>query len=108
MRTIGRRQRLSKNTVSLAVLETAREAKDSIWIAKQFKPKWGHVFSIDGKVIRVFDPFAKEYQGTSAEKKYLLKKTWLCGVDVLTKDLPIHVFWLAGGQRACCLGDTDG
>ncbi|MCL5970089.1 MAG: hypothetical protein M1450_01130 [Patescibacteria group bacterium] len=90
MRTIGRRQHLSKNTVSLVVLEAAREAKDSIWIAKQFKPNWGHVFSIDGKIIRVFDPFAKDYAGTGAEKKYLLKKTWLCGVDVATKDLPYY------------------
>ncbi len=88
MRTIGRRKHLSKNTVSLVVLEAARKTKDSIWIAKQFKPNWGHVLSIDGKVIRVFDSFAKDYVGTSAEKKYLLKKTWLCGVDTLTKDLP--------------------
>lgn len=88
MRTIGRRKHLSKSTVSLVVLETARETKDSIWIAKKFQPKWGHVLSIDGKVVRVFDPFASEYQGSSAEKKYLLKKTWICGVDVLTKDLP--------------------
>lgn len=88
MRTIGRRKHLSKNTVSLVILETARETKDSIWIAKNLQPKWGHVLSIDGKVIRVFDPFAKEYQGTNAEKKYLLKKIWLCGVDVATKDLP--------------------
>lgn len=88
MRVIGRRKSLSKNTVSLAVTTICEQAKDSIWIAKQFKPKWGHVLSVDGKVIRVFDPFAKGYEGTRAEKKHLLKKTWLCGVDVLTKDLP--------------------
>jgi hypothetical protein len=88
MRTIGRRKNLSKSTVSLVVLEAAREAKGSIWIAKKFQPKWGQVLSVDGKVIRVFDPFAKEYQGSNAEKKYLLKKTWICGVDVATKDLP--------------------
>lgn len=88
MRTIGRRNHLSKNTVSLVVLEAARESKGSIWIAKKFQPKWGNVLSVDGKVIRVFDPFAKEHWGTNAEKKYLLKKIWLCGVDVATKDLP--------------------
>lgn len=88
MRTIGRRKHLSKSTVSLVVLETARETKDSIWIAKRLLPKWGNVLSVDGKIIRVFDPFAKEYQGTGAEKKYLLKKVWFCGVDVSTKDLP--------------------
>ncbi len=88
MRTIGRRKNLSKNTVSQVVLETAREAKGSIWIAEKFQPKWGNVLSVDGKVIRVFDLFAKDYQGTNAEKKYLLKKTWIAGVDVATKDLP--------------------
>lgn len=88
MRVIGRRKNLSKNTVSLAVTTICKQAKDSIWIAKKFQPKWGHVLSVDGKVIRVYDPFAKDYPGTSAEKKYLLKKTWLCGVDVATKDLP--------------------
>ncbi len=88
MRTIGRRKHLSKNTVSQVILETAREVKGSIWIAKNFQPRWGNVLSVDGKVIRVFDPFAKDYQGTNAEKKYLLKKTWIAGVDVATKDLP--------------------
>lgn len=88
MRTIGKRKHLSKNTVSQIVLEIAKKTKGSIWIAKRFRPKWGNVLSVDGKTIRVFDPFAKEYPGTRAEKKYLLKKTWLCGVDVTTKDLP--------------------
>lgn len=88
MRTIGRRKHLSKSTVSQVVLETAKEAKNSIWIAEKFQPNWGHVLSVDGKVIRVFDPFAKDYQGTNAEKKHLLKKTWIAGVDVKTKDLP--------------------
>lgn len=78
MRTIGRRKHLSKNTVSLVILEEARETRNSIWIAQQFKPNWGHVLSTDGKVIRVFDPLANDYAGTGAEKKYLLKKTWLC------------------------------
>lgn len=88
MRTIGKRKHLSKDTVSKTVLEIARQTKDSIWIAKHLLPKWGNVLSVDGKIIRVFDPFAKEYTGTRAEKKYLLKKIWFCGVDVTTKDLP--------------------
>lgn len=88
MRVIGRRKRLSKNTVSQAVTTICKQAKDSIWIAQKFKPKWGNVLSFDGKVIRVFDPFAKGYCGTSTEKKHLLKKIWFCGIDVLTKDLP--------------------
>lgn len=88
MRTIGKRNHLSKNTVSKTVLEISRQAKDSIWIAKKLQPKWGNVLSVDGKIIRVFDSFAKGYIGTRAEKKYLLKKVWFCGVDVATKDLP--------------------
>lgn len=88
MRVVGRRKGLSKNTVSLAITTICKQAKDSIWITKHLLPKWGNVLSVDGKIIRVFDPFAKEYEGTRAEKKYLLKKTWLRGVDVATKDLP--------------------
>lgn len=103
MRTIGRRKHLSKNTVSLVILEAAREAKDSIWIAERFKPKWGNVLSIDGKVIRVFDSFAKDYAGTSSEKKHLLKKTWICGIDVSTKDLPHYK--VADGENKTDLFD---
>jgi transposase-like protein len=88
MRVIGRREDLSKNTVSLAITTICKQTRDSIWIAKKFQPKWGNVLSVDGKIIRVFDPFAKGYIGTRAEKKYLLKKVWFCGVDVSTKDLP--------------------
>lgn len=88
MRTIGRRKHVSKNTVSQVVTSIAKQAKGSIWIAKQLKPRWGHVLSVDGKIIRVFNPGAKDYKGTRAEKSYQLKKTWIAGVDVLTKDLP--------------------
>lgn len=88
MRTIGRRKHLSKNTVSKVVTGTAKEVKGSIWVASNLKPNWGHVLSVDGKLIRVFNPLAKDYVGTSAEKKYQLKKSWIVGVDVLTKDLP--------------------
>ena len=88
MRVIGRRENLSKNTVSLAITTICEQTRDSIWIARKFQPKWGNVLSVDGKIIRVFDPFAKGYIGTRAEKKYLLKKVWFCGVDVVTKDLP--------------------
>lgn len=88
MRTIARRKKLSKTSVSLAVLAIAKQTKGSIWIAKHLKPNWGHVLSVDGKIIRVFNPGAKEYQGTSAEKAAQLKKTWIAGIDVLTKDLP--------------------
>jgi len=88
IRTIARRKRLSKTTVSLAVLKVAKTARGSIWIAKHLKPTWGHVLSVDGKVIRVFNPLAQYYQGSGSEKAWLLKKTWITGVDVLTKDLP--------------------
>lgn len=88
MRVIARRKHLSKTTVSLAVLTVAKEAKGSIWIAKHFKPNWGHVLSVDGKIIRVFNPLAQQFQGSGWEKASLLKKTWLAGVDVITKDLP--------------------
>lgn len=96
MRTIARRKKLSKTSVSQAVLAVAKEAKGSIWIAKHLKPNWGHVLSVDGKIIKVFDPLAKHFQGSNAEKLSLLKKTWLCGVDVLTKDLPHYA--VAGGE----------
>lgn len=88
MRTIARRKNLSKNTVSQVILNTAREAKDSIWISRNLKPKWGQVLSVDGKVIRVFGPSARVYAGSNAEKAWLLKKTWMASVDVQTKDLP--------------------
>lgn len=88
MRTIGRRKHLSKNTVSQTILDIAKQIKGSIWIAKNLKPNWGHALSVDGKIIRVFDPFAKEHEGTSSEKKHLLKKTWIAGIDVATKDIP--------------------
>lgn len=88
MRTIGRRKHVSKTTVSFAVTSIAKKVKGSIWIAKSLKPMWGNVLSVDGKIIRVFNPGAKNYQGTSAEKLAQLKKTWIVGVDVLTKDLP--------------------
>jgi hypothetical protein len=88
MRIIARRKRLSKNTVSQVILKIAEDAKGSIWIAKHFKPQWGRVLSVDGKVIRVFDPYAKEHPGSRAEKAWMLKKTWMAGVDVATKDLP--------------------
>jgi len=88
MRTIGRRKHLSKTTVSSAILETAKRTKGSIWISKHFQPNWGNVLSVDGKVIRVFDPLAKRYHGSGNERAALLKKTWFAGVDVLTKDLP--------------------
>jgi hypothetical protein len=88
MRTIARRKHLSKNTVSQAILHIAKETRGSIWIAKRFKPQWGHVLSVDGKVIRVFDPYAKDHPGSRAEKAWMLKKTWMAGVDVATKDMP--------------------
>lgn len=72
----------------MAVLEVAKEARGSIWIAKHLKPKWGHVLSADGKVIRVFNPLAQQFEGSNVERTYLLKKTWFAGVDVITKDLP--------------------
>lgn len=87
IRTIARRKKLSKTTVSLAVLKVAKETKGSIWIAKHLKPNWGHVLSVDGKVIRVFNPNARYYLGSGPEKAWLLKKTWFAGVDVITKDL---------------------
>lgn len=31
---------------------------------------------------------AQHYQGSGSEKAWLLKKTWIAGIDVLTKDLP--------------------
>lgn len=97
MRTIGRHKHISKYTVSLAVTTIAKEVKGSIWIAKHFKPRWGNVLSVDGKIIRVFNPGAQNYQGTSSEKKAQLKKTWITGIDVLTKDLPHY-----------CVADGEG
>lgn len=88
MRTIARRKHISKTTVSETVLEITEKVKDSIWISKHFEPKWGHVLSVDGKMIRVFNRLAQNFVGSGAEKSYLLKKSFLCGVDVLTKDLP--------------------
>ncbi len=97
IRTIARRKHLSKTTVGETILEIAKQTKGSVWIAKHFKPKWGHVLSVDGKIIRVFNPGAKDYKGTGPEKAAQLKKTWIAGVDVLTKDLPHY-----------CVADGEG
>ena len=72
----------------MAVLEVGRNVKGSIWIAKHLKPNWGHVLSVDGKAIRVFNPLAQQFEGSHVERTYLLKKSWFAGVDVITKDLP--------------------
>jgi len=97
MRTIARRKHLSKTTVSAAITNAVKTVKDSVWIAKHFNPHWGHVLSVDGKFIRVFNPLAQKFQGSGAEKKWILKKVWIAGVDILTKDLPHY---------AVCDGET--
>lgn len=88
IRTIARRKHLSKTTVFQAVHQTVKDVKDSIWIARNLKPQWGHVLSIDAKFVRVFQPKTNQIFVSVWEKKWVLKKAWIVGVDVLTKDLP--------------------
>lgn len=87
-RVIGRRKSLSKNTVSNIITSACCQTRDSLWVASHFKPKWGQVLSFDGKIVRVFNSLAQHYEGSLWERKSLLKRTWLCGIDVKTKDLP--------------------
>lgn len=88
VRIIARRQHLSKTTVSEVINDTVKTVKDSIWIAQHVKPQWGQVLSVDGKFVRVFHPVAHKLEVSGWEKKWILKKAWIVGVDIMTKDLP--------------------
>lgn len=65
--------------------------KDSAWIAENFKLSWSGVLAVDGKSIRVYNHLAKKLdlsKLTKLERMYLHKKTWICGIDYGTGDLP--------------------
>lgn len=87
-RTLQREEGFDKNTILASVHEVAFKAKDSAWIAKNLKPKWDGILSFDGKLIRVYSPYARINGSSFKQKAMLLKQTWLVGVDTKTKDLP--------------------
>lgn len=66
------------------------KAKDSVWIAKKFSPRWSGILVFDGKIVRVYDKLSKQLKGkiSDCELNWLNKKTWLCGIDYGTGDLP--------------------
>lgn len=65
------------------------EAKDSYWVAEHLKPRWSGTLVFDGKVIKIYDWFAKRFKGLPKDEyRAMHRKTWLCGKDYDTGDLP--------------------
>ncbi|MCK5472246.1 transposase [Candidatus Gracilibacteria bacterium] len=89
-RTIQKRNRLTKNTACKTVNEAAQTIKDSFWVARNLKPKWGGILVFDGTYIRVKNQFAKLARrlGWYQDERFLHKMIVLLGVDFHTRDLP--------------------
>ena len=73
-----------------AVHGVSADAKDSIWIANRFSPRWQNILVFDGKYIRVYDELSKHLKEDTDEQEINLrnKKVWLCGIDYEPGDLP--------------------
>lgn len=55
---------------------------------KGFEAKWNGILSFDGKLARVYSPYAKINGRSFKQKAMFSKQTWLVGVDTKTKGLP--------------------
>ena len=90
MRILKRRYDIGKNQVMQVIHGLAAKVKDSIWVAEKFPLKWSGTLIFDGKVVRVYDKLSKQLKGkiSDTELIWLNKKTWLCGIDHGTGDLP--------------------
>lgn len=83
------RHKTSKTTLVNITHEVTEQVKDSEWIAKRFNPQWSGTLVVDGKVIKVYNRFAKNFTNlTSSEYRAAQRMTWLCGIDYTTGDLP--------------------
>jgi hypothetical protein len=88
-RTIARRNRVAKRTAIKVVHQIAHRVRDSIWIAKNLRPKWRGVLGFDGTYLRVRNEFielARMYGW--GDERFLQKLMALISVDYHTRDLP--------------------
>lgn len=88
---LARRYQKARNTITKIIHHVTEQLPDSIWIAERFLPSWSGILVVDGKVIRVYDKFAKKINHIiiiDNKYKWLHKKSWLCGIDYGTGDLP--------------------
>lgn len=91
MRTLGRRNSISKQRVMRTVHRATRRAMTSFEIARRFNPCWSGTLAFDGKYIRVFDRLSTKLDRrrvSDEERWHLNMKVWLCGIDSGTGDLP--------------------
>jgi len=90
MRILKRRYGIGKNQIMKIIHVLAAKVKDSVWIAANFPLNWSGTLVFDGKVIRVYDKLSKQLKGKISDNEliWLNKKTWLCGIDYGTGDLP--------------------
>lgn len=90
IRILSRRYQRGKKQIMALVHNVTTQAKDSIWIANHFTPKWSGVLALDGKSIKVYDKLSKQLKNKISNNEFfaLNRKTWLCGIDYGTGDLP--------------------
>lgn len=104
MRILGRRFGKNKSTIMKIIHDVTASVKDSLWIAKKFRPNWSGILVLDGKHVRTFDPFAVELKRSgpanatkahvrakpvSADELWRMHRSvWICGIDSATGDLP--------------------
>lgn len=97
---MGRRYNHSKNTVTKIIHEVVKKVATSFDIAERLKPNWSGTLTVDGKIIKAFDWYAKTLKEKHNLKdgvaRALHRKVWLCGIDYETGDLPHY-----------CLADSE-
>lgn len=89
-RILSRRHNIGKRRVLEQIHLRSADAKDSVWIANRFSPKWKNILVFDGKYVRVYDELSKNLKEDTGESEINLrnKMVWLCGIDYETGDLP--------------------
>lgn len=90
VRILSRRYGIGTKQINNAIHRITDGVKDSIWIAKHFPLNWSGTLIFDGKVVRVYDKLSKQLKEKLSEQElmWMNKKTWLCGIDYGTGDLP--------------------
>lgn len=90
VRILSRRYGMGTKQINNTIHRITDGVKDSIWIAKHFPLNWSGTLVFDGKVVRVYDRLSKQLKGKLSEQElmWMNKKTWLCGIDYGTGDLP--------------------
>lgn len=91
IRILARRHEKAKNSITKIIHQVTAQLPDSIWIAEKFRPLWSGILVFDGKIIKAYDKLSKEIvhiHFSNHEYKWLHKKSWLCGIDYGTGDLP--------------------